>query len=179
MSVALPPLWLDYQRLPPGRRLPGIALLVGSVLLAGFLVQLAVNTGAETTVAEQQVARLRQAAERRRLFEGADRAARDAEAAASAGKTLSPSASRWAALFSSLEAASDETVTLLSLAPGAREIVITGEAKDLDAALDYAKRLLASRVLANPHLAKYEVVREHPRQPVRFTLLAEWREGTG
>lgn len=175
MSTTMQPLWLDYQRPAPGRQLPGILLLVGSLVLAGVLIDMSIDLATETASAEQKVAKLRQAAERRRLFASADQAA--AASSALAERTAaSPSASRWESLFSSLEAAGDETVTLLGLTPGAKEILITGEAKGLPEALDYTQRLQAATVLANAHLTKYEVVRGHPQQPVRFTVLADWRE---
>ena len=176
MTTAMPPLWLDYQRPPPGRQVPGMVLLAASVIFSGLLLSMAVDLASETADAQQQVFKLRQAAERRRLFETAEKPAVEA-AGAEPGQPESPSAIRWESLFSSLEAAGNDTVTLLGLAPGPREIVITGEASGLAAALDYAQRLQAAKALTNAHLSKYEVVREHPRQPVRFTLLAEWREG--
>lgn len=166
------PLWLDYQRPPPGRQLPGIVLLVGSLLLSGVLLSMSFDLGREIEATDAQVAKLRQAAERRRLFA---EAAKPAESATPA-PPASASAARWEALFASLEGAADETVTLLGLTPGPREVLVTGEARDLPAALDYAQRLQAAPAFSEAYLAKYEVVREHPRQPVRFTVLARLRE---
>lgn len=170
MSRNMPPLWLDFQRPPPGRSLPGIILLLASLLLAGLLLGLALDVASETASAEQQLGRLRQVAERQRLFAGF------APSTAATTPAASPPDGRWEALFGALETAGNETVTLLSLNPGNREIVITGEAVGLEAALDYARRLQAAPALSHAHLVKYEVVREHPRQPVLFTLLAEWSE---
>lgn len=175
MNKLMPPLCLDYRRPPPSRQLPGVGLLLVSLLLSTLLVGMAMDLASETTVAERQVAKLRQAAERRRLFSAADPST--ASMAGSAAQPASPSASRWEALLSSLESAGDDTVTLLSLTPGAREIVITGEAKGVSSALDYAQRLQGASALTKAHVAKYELLRDHPRQPVLFTLLAEWREG--
>lgn len=176
MKPTMPLLWLDYQRPPPGRQLPGIGLLIVSLILSALLFGSAVDISTDTALSERQVAKLRQAAERRRLFA-------PPEASGAPGSSqepalpVSPSARRWESLLSSLETAGDENVTLLSLTPGGREIVITGEAKGLGEALDYAQRLQAAGALSNAHLAKYEVQREHPRQPVQFTVLSEWREG--
>ena len=89
----------------------------------------------------------------------------------------SPSAARWESLLVSLEAAGNESVTLLALEPGARDISISGEASDLGAALDYVKRLQNAAVFADAHLVKHELIKENPYRPVRFTLLAGWREG--
>lgn len=171
MSKAMPPLWLDYRRLPPGRRLPGILLLGGSLLLAGFLLAVSNDISMDVELAEQHLDKLRQAGERQRLF-----AVPSPSTAAAETPPTSPSAARWESLLASLEAAGDDTVTLLSLTPGAREIVITGEAAGLDPALEYARRLQAAAAFSRAHLAKYELVSDHPRRPVRFTVLAEWRE---
>lgn len=170
--AARAPLWLDYQRPPPGRQLPGIALLVGSLLLSGVLLSMSADLGREIEATDAQVAKLRQSAERRRLFA---EAAKPTESATPA-PPASASAARWETLFASLEGAADETVTLLGLTPGAREVIITGEARDLPAALDYAQRLQTAPAFSEAYLAKYEVVREHPRQPVRFTVMARLRE---
>ena len=172
--AARAPLWLDYQRPPPGRQLPGIALLVGSLLLSGVLLSMSADLAQDIDTTEAQVFKLRQAAERRRLFA---EAAKPAAAESTAPAPLaSASAARWETLLASLEGAADETVTLLGLTPGPREVILTGEARDLPAALDYAQRLQAAPAFSEAYLAKYEVVREHPRQPVRFTVLARGRE---
>lgn len=163
------PLWLDYQRPPPGRQLPGVALLVGSVLLCGVLFAMSADLATDIDETEARVFKLRQAAERQRLFA-------QAETQEAAVPPASASAAQWETLFNALEKAADDSVTLLGLNPGEREITLTGEARDLPAALDYAQRLQASPVFSQAHLARYEVVRDHPRQPVRFTVLANGRE---
>lgn len=165
----MPPLWLDYQRLPPGRRLPGLILLIVSLVLAAGLVVLSLDVSSEFASTEQHLAKLKQEAERQRFFAGAAPAPPEENT-----QGLPPS--RWESLLAGLETADNETVTLLSLTPGDREIVIAGEAKDLGAALEYARRLQNVPAIAQAYLAKHEVVREHPQHPVRFTLLATWRE---
>lgn len=171
MSKAMPPLWLDYRRSPPGRQLPGIMLLGCSLLLAGFLLAISSNISTDAELAEMRLEKLRQTSERQRLF-----GVPGTSTAAPKTSSTSPSATRWESLLTSLEAAGDNTVTLLSLTPGAREIVITGEASGLDPAFEYAQRLQASAGLSRAHLAKYELLSNHPRRPVLFTVLAQWRE---
>lgn len=166
MKSTLPPLWLDYQRPPPGRQLPGRLLLAVSLALLISLLGLSHNISGHLADSEQHLSRLKQAAAQQRQLAG------------TALQDQAPSAdSRWEALLAALEAASDGAVTLLSLAPGLKEIVITGEARDLGAALDYARRLHNTPAIAQAYIAKHEVLREHPQHPVRFTLLAVWREG--
>lgn len=158
------PLWLDFIKAPPSRQVASYALLALSLALAAFLVQWSAGNRQRLDTEDQRVAKLRQAAERGRLA-----------AAATGAASPAPAENRWLALFRALETAAGEEVTLLHLQPGPREIVIDGEAKDLSAVLDYTGRLHQSRELANAYLSRYELVRSHPRQPVRFTVLAGWR----
>lgn len=174
MSKSISPLWLDYQRTSPRRQLPGLLLLVFSLLLFGWLLNLSFALSEQSASAEQRLARLRQDVERQRQ----SAAPVDAPAGeVSEGSPPAIEAGRWDALLNLLETAGDDSVTLLGLAPGAKEITINGEARDVDAVLDYALRLQSAPVLARAHVAKYDVVADHPRRPIRFTVLAEWREG--
>lgn len=173
--MSLQPLWLDYQQAPPGRQWPGIALLILSVLLSGVLLALylSINDALETT--EQKISLLKRQAERKRLFEGIA----DSQAAVSASATqVVHSTARWEELFGALEKASDDTVTLLGLEPGAEEVSITGEAKDLPSALDYLKRLQSSAVFSGVRITEQELLKDRPYHPLRFTLATNWRNSS-
>lgn len=173
--MSMPPqLWLDYQRPAPGQRLPGIALLALAVAVAVGLAWFGERTGSELDATAARVATLRQTAERQRLLLAASEAqAKEGESV----RALSKSAARWEALFATLEKSADENVTLLGLAPGTQDVLIDGEALNLPAALDYAQRLQSTATLSNAHVARYEVVRDQPAQPVRFSVQASWQEG--
>lgn len=169
------PLWLDYQRPLPGRNGPGFLLLAVGLLLAGLLLAQSMSITAELTATEQQVSRLKRESERRRLLASVGRQEQDA---VTETRLSSPSASRWESLLTSLENAGNDSVTLLGLEPGSREISISGEARNLGAALDYVQRLQGASVFAEVHLARHEIVMENPYRPVRFTLQAGWREAS-
>jgi hypothetical protein len=171
---APPPLWLDYQRPPPGQQLPGLVLLAVSVLLAAWLGWAAHVTGDDLVSTSKQVAQLRQNVERQRVLAATANAGETK--AVEAMRAVSASATRWEAFFTALEKAADDKVTLLALAPTASTILIDGEAQNLPAALDYAQRLQGGTTLANAHVARYEIARDQPGQPVRFTVEAGWRE---
>jgi hypothetical protein len=175
MSSVMQPLWLDYQRPLPGRQRPGFLLLAAGLLSCGLLLGQSVSLSDDMAATERQVVRLKREAERRRLL--ASTGQRAVDAGQLEQRMASPSAARWESLLVSLEAAGNESVTLLALEPGAREISISGEASDLGAALDYVKRLQNAAVFADAHLVKHELIKENPYRPVRFTLLAGWREG--
>ncbi|MGE5466793.1 MAG: PilN domain-containing protein [Ignavibacteria bacterium] len=161
-------LWLDYRRADPGRRRLGRLLLAAGVLAAVLTWGDYLAVSAERDDAQAQAETQRRAAERARA---APRGAPGPEAL----RTAAPSAARWEGLFSSLEAAADDSVTLLSLHPGEKEIQIGGEAKDFGASADYFQRLQSAPALANVRMTQSEVVTENPQHPVRFMLVAEWR----
>lgn len=157
------PLWLDYRRAPPGRHRPGWILLSLAVLAAALLLSDYAMVNADIEAAQAGLAR----AEAQRL------AAAPAEEGGEGG--MAPVATaRWEAMFAALEAAASDDVTLLSLRPGPGEWRIGGEARNNDAAVDYAARLSAAKVFDGVNLTQTEVMREQPMQPVRFALQAQW-----
>lgn len=165
------PLWLDFQQADPRRRHPGLLLL--GLALAVAVATLAHYAALVDTVdtLEQRVAQLKREAARQRPL-----AAAHGSQPADDGSAASPSAARWEALFAALEAAGDESMTLLGVQPGVGTIRLAGEAKTLAASMDYAQRLQSAAGLSNVHLTQSEVVAGHPQRPFRFALAAEWRE---
>jgi Tfp pilus assembly protein PilN len=91
-------------------------------------------------------------------------------------RQISPLNIRWASLLLALEQSIDDSVTLLGLEPGLRDIAIAGEARDIGALLDFIKRLQAASVFADVYLSKHEIILTSPYRPVRFNLQASWRE---
>lgn len=82
----------------------------------------------------------------------------------------------WEGLFGTLEGIGLEDVALLSLAPDARKgkLRIAAEARDLEAMLEFHRRLEQSPVLSDVSLLNHEVLAEVPERPVRFELLTTW-----
>ena len=85
----------------------------------------------------------------------------------------------WERLFAMLEAMPRDDVALLSLTPDARkgQVRISAEARDLQAMLDFHKRLEASDELSDVSLLSHEIVVKSPEQPVQFNLSATWEMG--
>lgn len=166
------PLWLDYKQKTPGRQRTGWVLLALGVATAVPLQAYYFSLQAEADELELQVSHLRREAGPERRPGGDSRAAATASAESPAGRPLGG----WEALFASLEAAGNDCVTLLSIQPGINAIQITGEAEDMDAALDYTKRLQSANGIGNVHLTQTEIIENNPQHPVRFSLAASWKE---
>jgi Tfp pilus assembly protein PilN len=85
----------------------------------------------------------------------------------------------WERLFAMLEAMPRDNIALLSLTPDARkgQVRISAEARDLEAMLDFHRRLEASDELSDVSLLSHEIVVKSPEQPVQFNLSANWEIG--
>ena len=169
-------LWLDYQQEQPGRQRPGLVLLISGVLLTALLVGQYFAASAEIDTLSTQVATLQQEAENRRLLASADSLQQENDAAQATARSGGMASGRWESLFATLEMASDDSMTLLTLEPDPKQILITGEAKNLAAAVAYVQRLQSATAFTHARLTEFETIREHPYHPVKFTLLADWRE---
>ena len=82
----------------------------------------------------------------------------------------------WGKLFDAIESSSDRQVALLGMEPDAekRLVKISGEAKDIQAVLDYIRRLSAQQVFNSVYLQSHQIQQQDPEKPVRFVLLAAW-----
>jgi len=169
------PLWLDFRRPPPGRHLPGVALLAVSLAGAAALMAYDASLRTEIDALEMKVYKLRRTTERTRETEpssGEERSERLFVILAKGGSV------RWEALFHAFESAAGESVTLLDISAESSEVTVAGEARDLPAAVDYLRRLQSNAILARVRLAKNEVAKDHPQHPVRFTIAAAWEGST-
>ncbi len=156
------PLWLDFQRSEPGPRRIGTGLLLAGLVCASLLTVDYLALSGQLEAREFQVSRLQRQADMSREMQESR-----AEGAAP---------SRWDQLFGALEGASSEQVTLLALKPGSGTLQISGEAKDMGAALDYLGRLQQVPSLRQTWLTHSEIDQESPLHPLRFTLATQWKE---
>ncbi len=174
------PVELDFRS---GRTAgPGIALAVAGA------IALAIAVGAHQRVQGELETARAQAGQLERL---ASRSAAEVTVDASASPELKLEIARanavirqlnlpWETLFTALENSQDNSVALLGVTPDPQQqtVKLAAEAKDMAAALEYARRLAASRVLDGVHLQSHEVVLQDPQKPVRFNLVGAWRTGT-
>lgn len=84
----------------------------------------------------------------------------------------------WDTLFREIEKSGGESVALLSVQPDVqnRAVRITGEAKNLQAMLDYIRRLEATRSLSDIVLTGHEIKAQDAQRPVNFSLVAVWAD---
>lgn len=119
--------------------------------------------------------------EERALQARYERGARQAQRAAGAAvqpPMALPAAPPWDRLFGALESATGPDLSLLALdpAPERRELRLEGEARNLDALLDYMRRVGATPPFVRAQLQSHQASQEDGQRPVRFTLELMWRE---
>lgn len=84
----------------------------------------------------------------------------------------------WDRTFAALEAADQPGVAVLAIDPDPRrdEVRIMAESKTMAGMLGYVDQLRAqSSTFGHVALQQHEVRMDDPGQPIRFTLLAQWR----
>ncbi|MEN6587979.1 MAG: hypothetical protein ABFE02_18220 [Sulfuricella sp.] len=84
----------------------------------------------------------------------------------------------WNGLFQTVEDNSSKDVTLLGLEPDTEKglVKISGEAKNIPAMLEYIKQLENRDVFGTVYLQSHHIQLQDPEKPVRFVLLAIWRD---
>jgi Tfp pilus assembly protein PilN len=82
----------------------------------------------------------------------------------------------WQKLLAMLESYVDEPVALLSIDPDLtkKDLLLTGEARNLDALLDYMRFLKRQSMLTNVTLQSHQVNKQDNEKPVRFRISATW-----
>jgi Tfp pilus assembly protein PilN len=175
------PLMLDFQ--PRRRSSPlGWSLLVGGVVLALTCIVIQKQVSGE---AEQQQGHLQTT---QRVLTG-DTGSKvsltpaetreQAQNLAEMRKVSQQLRRPWERLFATLEAMPRDNIALLTLTPDARkgQVRISAEARDLDAMLDFHRRLEACDELSDVSLLSHEIVANVPEHPVQFNLSATWEIG--
>ena len=91
-------------------------------------------------------------------------------------ETVSLLGTPWNTLFSAIEQVDMKDVALLSIDPSIKKkrVVLTGEAKNIQAALGFIEALEAQPMLSQVHLQQHHIDQQDPYKPVGFTILAQW-----
>lgn len=84
----------------------------------------------------------------------------------------------WEKLFQAVESSAGKDVSLLGMEPDADKHVvkITGEARNFYAMLAYLQRLEECKEFGSVYLQNHRVRQQDPDKPVRFAVLATWRD---
>lgn len=84
----------------------------------------------------------------------------------------------WDKLFQAVEWSSGKDVALLTIEPDAekRVVKISGEAKNIEGVLSYVKHLSEQEIFTSVYLQSHQVQEQNPEKPVRFSLVAAWKE---
>jgi len=82
----------------------------------------------------------------------------------------------WNALLVAIEKSDIKDVTLLGLEPSRKkqQVLLSGEAKNLQSVMNYINRLEEQSMLTQVYLQKHSVDEANISKPVRFTLVAIW-----
>lgn len=100
-----------------------------------------------------------------------------------AEKTVHELGTPWSQLLAELESASGDTsgnVALLSIQPdhAKHRVRVMAEARSLELALAYVKRLRKAPVLRYPMLDSHELRKDDKDRPVRFQVSADWSDAS-
>jgi hypothetical protein len=166
------PLLLDFKSAAPQGGLAGLLILLLGLGGAGFAIA-QYRSMSETRAGLELKLDVLSAAQNR----GAQRIAASPE---EAGPLVNELGAPWSLLLEELEAASQDlggSVAILAVEPDRQKghLKIAAEAKDIDTALAYIRRLQRSKVLKYPMLESHEVRTDDKDQPVRVQISAQWR----
>ena len=91
-------------------------------------------------------------------------------------ETVNALAIPWNALFEAVEQSDQKDIALLSIEPNSQkqQVVMTGEAKNLQVALAYIAQLENQPALSQVFLQKHSIDEANASKPVGFTVFAKW-----
>lgn len=92
-------------------------------------------------------------------------------------ETVNALAIPWNALFEAIEHSDQKDIALLSLEPNSQkqQVVMTGEAKNLQVVLTYIAQLESQPELAQVFLQKHSIDDTTVSKPVSFTVVTKWK----
>lgn len=84
----------------------------------------------------------------------------------------------WDSFFNAIEFATSKDIALLSLQPSVanQNLRISGEARDINALLDFVEALERESVFEKAHVLNYKVKQDNPQRPLIFLITATWKQ---
>lgn len=176
--VSVRPLGIDFAGPPRASRLLGTVLVAIGIAAALWAVAEVRDAQDERDRQSERLDDTRRLA-RRALpsIERAGPAGRDAALdIRAANEVLDRLALPWDALFADIERSlgPDVALTLVQPDPKGRTVMLTGEARHLNALLTFLARLDGTPTLAETHLKQHEWRVTDPNRPLAFTVEARW-----
>lgn len=168
---------LDFYRSGPGSLWAGRLLLAVSVAFAGYVGLSYYEAQDSIAGSEARLAELDgPAAAARRVAARPQNVS--AEEMVFARETIGRLSTPWSNLFGALESRTPQKVSLLSIEPDRESgtVVISGEAADYLAALNYVLELRRAGTLSNVHLVKHEMQKAPGPYPLSFSIAAHWKD---
>jgi hypothetical protein len=155
----------------------GLLVLAAGLLMADFTWQQYQDKQVKLAEISSKLSQLNQPLQQKKLTTTFEQADILPEQKIQINTTVSALTMPWDALFSALEVSDAKDVALLGLEPNSKnkQIILTGEAKNLPAVLTYISRLQAQSMLDKVYLQKYNVDETNVSKPVKFTVLAQWQ----
>ena len=177
---AMHPLRLDYQR--SNKRVPwlGLGVLVAAMLALALMGSLFRTLNEQASFLEKKAEHYERLSSYRTLAaRPLDKQAARAELleVKQANEVVRQLSLPWNALFKAVETSSGQNIALLSMEPDRYKgtVNISGEAKDLNALLEYVRQLSKQEVFSNVFLQSHQIVQEDPEKPLRFSLQVYWK----
>lgn len=171
------PVRLDYQRSAKPFPWPGAALFIVALaalaLSGGYYYELTLKASGW----EEKVRQIERASHKGKWTIHGD-ARETALEIQHANDVLRQLSLPWEPLFQAVETSTGKEVSLLGMEPDVQKHVvkITGEAKNIPAMLGYIQRLEARKEFGSVYLQNHRVQQQDPEKPVRFSVLATWRD---
>lgn len=170
---------IDFARRAKPFSVAGVAVFVVGALALGQAIHVERDSADEIAAAEARLNRLTRVNPALASQSAGGESLR--EEIAQANEVLQQLTLPWQPLFQAVESSADKDVALLSIQPDAmkRVVRLAGEAKNFKALLGYISRLEASGYLGRVYLTSHEIKTQDPDKPVRFALVADWRDPDG
>ncbi len=170
-------LYLDYQRSFKPFPYAGAALLAGAMAISVLAVNYYQDLAASISEMEASLSMFERVSGSR-IHDANPGGQGGAQDIRQANEVLHRITMPWENLFQALESSTDPEVTFLGMEPDIEKHIvdISCEARNIKAMLNFVKRLKERREFSSVYLHSHRVQENDPQKPVRFSLVATWRE---
>jgi hypothetical protein len=177
-------LYVEFAPVTVAAHVWRLPLWVWPLLLTGSLLIIAGGWRVWSIQQRLDTAKALVAEDQRRLAQARGKATRDAVPSVSAGQAIAINAAvrqlnvPWTDLLEALEAAGSKKVAYLEVRaePGASRLLVSAEVRASDDIITYVSRLKKEQIFTNVLLSGHQVSEADGNKPIRFELIAVWRD---